>query len=796
MSELLTIPLDHIKPGLKLEIYAQEGSKLNSISEEEALALGEAPYQLREGQFYEYAFTDETFRLKSPGSNIVIQSKIKPHEGRIQPNIFVGTLELDVVGDDTSKGQIWLEVLATKFTADGISSTDAQETNRLHYRAMLEAIAAKCSELLMQLDAPVNQLFDSDFERESATLYQRFAFVRASLNDDFLEAAVGKIIANPKTRWVTRHELADIRSVRRFSAAGLRELSRSANRMKVPEGHPLREIKLESVPVAIQNPRKYESVDTPENRIVKYILTELRDFMERCCEAFSTHSRAGKEAAWLGNKLNASLEHGFFKEIGRPTNLRINSPVLQRRSGYRELLQMWLRSQVASQLTWEGGDLVYEAGKRDIATLYEYWLFFKLHDLVAQTFGLEDGQLAQKLLSPDKNGVHIHLKSGRQTIIEGISSFSQRRLRVRFSYNRSFPGNKPFSARVAGSYTLPMIPDYTISVWPDELKESEAERLEDIVHIHFDAKYKVRRLLQPSTEEEKVNVHDAQALEDGETPEEIQQYAQQLKEDERKGIYKNVDLFKMHAYKDAIRRTAGAYILYPGENAAAYTREGFHEILPGLGAFAMNPANEEQDAAALSDFLKKVAEHLINRTSQREQKAGETYRIFKNKPDKFDISRIEEPFTEYISGKKLIPHQTRILVGLLKSPAHKSWVEKEMLYNFRADAQRRGSVSLTSDALTATYLLLYEKGKPNQATLYRRKDDIHIWLKEDLQEKHYPNPNGKTYLVVELERESDDSLQSLARRLGHLTKHTTRLSAGKPFVIGLEELVGSASALP
>lgn len=265
---------------------------------------------------------------------------------------------------------------------------------------------------------------------------------------------------------------------------------------------------------------------------------------------------------------------------------------------------------------------------------------------------------------------------------------------------------------------------------------------------------------------------------------------QNLKEEERKGIYKNVDLFKMHAYKDAIRRTAGAYILYPGENTEPDIRKGFHEILPGLGAFALNPANEENDLKGLSAFLQEVAEHLINRTTQREQKAGATYRIFDNEPDKFDISRVEEPFAEYIAGQKLIPHQTRILVGLLKSPAHKSWVEKEMLYNFRADAQRRGSVSLTSDALTATYLLLYEKGKADQAVLYRRKDDIHIWLKEDLQRKHYPNPKGKTYLVVELERESDDSLQTLARRLGHLTKHTTRLSTGKPFVIGLEELVG------
>jgi predicted component of viral defense system (DUF524 family) len=39
------------------------------------------------------------------------------------------------------------------------------------------------------------------------------------------------------------------------------------------------------------------------------------------------------------------------------------------------------------------------------------------------------------------------------------------------------------------------------------------------------------------------------------------------KAENRKGIYKNADLLKMHAYKDAIRRTGGAYVLYPGDKS-------------------------------------------------------------------------------------------------------------------------------------------------------------------------------------------------------------------------------------
>jgi len=33
---------------------------------------------------------------------------------------------------------------------------------------------------------------------------------------------------------------------------------------------------------------------------------------------------------------------------------------------------------VASKLSWQGGDDVYGAGQRDVATLYEYWAFLSL----------------------------------------------------------------------------------------------------------------------------------------------------------------------------------------------------------------------------------------------------------------------------------------------------------------------------------------------------------------------------------------------------------------------------------
>lgn len=73
--------------------------------------------------------------------------------------------------------------------------------------------------------------------------------------------------------------------------------------------------------------------------------------------------------------LSQYLNHALLKQVGMPDLLPLNSPVLQRKEGYREVLRVWLMFDLAAKLVWRGGDDVYKAGKKDVAKLYEYWLF-------------------------------------------------------------------------------------------------------------------------------------------------------------------------------------------------------------------------------------------------------------------------------------------------------------------------------------------------------------------------------------------------------------------------------------
>lgn len=90
-----------------------------------------------------------------------------------------------------------------------------------------------------------------------------------------------------------------------------------------------------------------------------------------------------------------------------------------------------------------------------------------------------------------------------------------------------------------------MQPDYTISIWPADFTKEEAEEKEAMVHIHFDAKYRVdfgKAIFGDDSDEEVIHDHAESQRE----PPTAAKYA---------------DLLKMHAYRDAIRRTGGAYVL-------------------------------------------------------------------------------------------------------------------------------------------------------------------------------------------------------------------------------------------
>ncbi|RAU81958.1 DUF2357 domain-containing protein [Pontibacter arcticus] len=731
-------------------VFAESDNEncLQLLCESEASEHGEAALQLLEGYSYEYAISGNYKIREIP--KVVSLSKVNESAGRITPNIYVGTLKLEVLDKLTLQklGIIPVEVRSIK------------TSYRQDYRFMLEDITEKCTDLLMQHTSPVTQNFTIDFNKDPQTLYQRFAFVKSLIESSDFKEAVHRIVSFPVTKWTEIEDEKDIRRTRRMNNSIIRQLTSGSNRIKVPVSHPLHS-KLSSIPTRLKVSSKHETVDTPENRFIKHALTTFSQFCADIRSCLSTESRAFHEALQLEEVLENFLSHSVFKDVSPPVSLNLNSPVLQRKEGYREVLRAWLMFDLAAKLIWKGGDDVYDAGKRDVATLYEYWLFFTLLDVFKEIFKFEPSTL-DKLIKPTSDGLGLKLKSGKYIPFQGIYDTGNRKLRVVFSFNRTFTGNKVYPS--GGSWTKDMRPDYTLSIWPDGISAKEAEDQELITHIHFDAKYKISNLIDIIGNEED-NLDEE-------------------KEENKKGNYKREDLLKMHAYRDAIRRTGGAYILYPGTELLQ--KSGFHELIPGLGAFPVRPSKNNNGIAELKAFVTEVINQLVNRASQHERMSYRKYDIHKDNSSDVLMEAIPEKFG---SDRKPPASDIDILVGYYKDSQHLNWIIKNKLYNARIDSGR-GSIHLGPAEAGASYLLLHTKGQLVTREIWRiTGKGPRVYSKEAMSKIHYPNPSQPYYLIYEIEKVNPDDFDGARWDIKKLSKYSKGRGSALPFAVSLVELM-------
>ncbi|MCC5907964.1 MAG: DUF2357 domain-containing protein [Balneolaceae bacterium] len=727
MSTSEKIPIE-LKNGEKVELHivADDPKSLLKIEEAEALKYLEALVQLEEGNTYEYVIKSNNGLnyVLYADAGVVKNSNITPSSGQISPNNYVGTLVLQIKkeGEVDELDKVEVEVRSSR-----------KADYRTEYRFMLEEITEKCTDLLMQYTSPANQPFDIDHDNDPKTLYQRFAFLKSVLDSEGFWAAVHRITTNPVTAWMQTEEHRDIRSVRRMNRNVVRQLAGSANRVSLPNNHPLRQ-QMESVPEKVITRGKIDSVDTPENRFIKYALETFKNLCSDFKTASAENSRLHKEAKYLEAELEETLNHSIFHKISRPSTLPLNSPVLQRKEGYREVLRVWLMVNLAARLTWKGGEDVYKGGKRDVATLYEYWLFFKLLDLLENLFRVK-ALTPEKLIEETNDKLGLKLKQGRHLPISGVFETDNRKFHVKFSFNRTFSGDNNYPS--GGSWTRSMRPDYTLTIWPFGINEEKAEKEELIVHLHFDAKYKVENLSSLFGSEEKEFDEEKR-----------EEYLNQEKGEQSAGRYTRADLLKMHSYRDSIRRTAGAYILYPGGDGVKEWR-GYHEIVPGLGAFTMKPNPDDDGSSDLRLFLKDVIQHFKNRTSQREKLSFRRNEIHEREvPYTF-----EKEVPEFLNHKKLIPDEVFVVVGYYNDEEHLSWVLNNGLYNVRYGTGR-GGVKLTSETVSASYLLL--RGPDTMITdqIFQLKSGgPKVYSSSELIDAGYPRKEKPySYLVYEIEK--------------------------------------------
>ncbi len=227
--------------------------------------------------------------------------------------------------------------------------------------------------------------------------------------------------------------------------------------------------------------------------------------------------------------------------------------------------------------------------------------------------------------------------------------------------------------------------------------------------LHFDAKYRVNRI-------------------------------EDLDDNDVELTARNEDLLKMHAYRDGLLRSAGAYVVFPGD--VVHIRKQYGEVLPSLGAFPLRPGAGLQGDGAVE--IRRFLEEVINQSADqgsRYERARYWQRAAFTPPPAI-TSTTAVPFLEAPAA------DTLVLLGFVKSPEHASWIATHRLYNLRA-GERRGALTVRSAELAASLVLLYDDKQV--IGLHRVVGVPAVMVRNALVDLGYPEPRGDVYFVLELE---------------------------------------------
>jgi predicted component of viral defense system (DUF524 family) len=710
-----------------------------------------AAIQLLEGAEYRYQFDIVKMgALTTDRPELFEPDDLSGRAGRLRPGLSTGTLPIAIRVGQAHVAEINLEVRSRKL--DYLSQ----------YRWMLRDLAESMAEIIMERFAVSQQSFSSLANVDAKTLYQRFAFLQSLLEDEAFVAALHRILYRPYIAW---NEIPEQRSPNQSVRAGsavARSIAQPGPRMTgvgLPSGaqdSPWRSM----LPRTISVQRTEETLNNFPNQFVKFALTRWRDQSAAVLDALGQElpsapvTRGRAEATKVIGLLDEFLTAGVLREVGHLRHFASDNPVLLQREGYRDVYRAFLQFELAAQLSWTGGEDVYGAGQRNVATLYEYWAFLQVALALSSLCGKEF-EFAQ-LFAVQDNELNLQLKRGRSIVLTGAVSRFGRTILLELWFNRTFSAG-PDSAP---SWSKEMRPDCSLRLRPDR---SPGVGVDD-VWVHFDAKYRVDVLTEIFGKGE-------ERRESGTEQPQASSYA------------KRDDLLKMHAYRDAIHRSAGAYVLYPGDSDEQCKK--YHELLPGLGAFGLRPSSDGEaiGAKSLTAFLNDVISHVASQVTQHERSRFWERRSFSGNPP-------AQTIVPAVSFLKEPPADTRVLLGYVKDAEHRTWIERTGLYNLRADS-RRGSVNLDSRELAASIVLLYGEDS-DLISFYRVIDKPVLKARDAMLAIGYPRPRGTLYfcLAIEpLEAEEASPRFSSASIRNLVEQHQQTPLVGMPIVVSWAELL-------
>jgi len=451
------------------------------------------------------------------------------------------------------------------------------------YESMLAYVSDKYAALVFSFDTPTGLEHDKSSPGDESD-YVRFLFLKKRLLDSRpnIDDIASLILSEPHRKLFTEKMTCKIDEADATDAALLMNMfAGSMHYAALRQEHQLSATTLAGIlykvsgqrlyPAEARKVRKYYSFDTNENRFVLHFLKDtnrfLNDFSQKSAIQPGTflNPDIAEASLKLSQKINYLLADPLWDDVGRMTFFPEHSTVLQKRDGYRHLYNLFSLSQLATRYRFFAKDFQNIIENKDVATLFEYWCFFLVKDILDGTY------------KPVSYSTPVATGDDEHKLIQGVC----------IRYNRGFSLNYNYSA--SGSCGIKPYEKMSVNYTPGD--SSSHSLRPDIVIIKdngqklvFDAKHKGR------------------GNADGFYGDEFEGTIDTCKEE---------DLDKMHTYHDAIKNVQGAFALYPGKETVVYPCHGAQNKFHGIGALPLRPIEGGRPDPEHYEFLSQVIEDFI-----------------------------------------------------------------------------------------------------------------------------------------------------------------------------------------
>lgn len=468
------------------------------------------------------------------------------------------------------------------------------------YRAMISDLSEASSSLLLEPGAPLYQIFDFD-ERDRKTVYEDFMFLEYIFSPGNFPQDYEYIRKNIYNRLEKKEDNVPIFMSGPLGSSDLINIISDPSKLiRMEEPFPSWPEEMQGyIPVEVRREYHEETIDTPENRLLKYLLCSLETLIDKI--------RKSADSGYILDKIKLFdadikdyLSDDWINDVGDMKYVPTNSQVLQKREGYRNIFQYFLNFEFAFRMQWVEMEDLLKGYNRRLSELYEYWCYFKMVNVLSGITG-EKKKLDDLFEKIDGNTWKLKVKKGESSVQKFHYSRDGKKANLFLIYNKRFSRKTRYP-----SYSLPFKPDYSILIDSESAKK----------FIHFDAKYRsegeVMEFYDKIGNEPLKHPNDTEEslIEDYDSREE-DEIQKRDKDEESLKKYKDGDIYKMHTYKDAILMTEGAYILYPGDKNKIFKVKSDSEI-PSVGAFPLTPGKEGKEDEELKSFIIAILNKLMN----------------------------------------------------------------------------------------------------------------------------------------------------------------------------------------